>query len=82
MLSADQLDAAAASSVASLKQQLHSAQQLLQEIHQAQQTLNQQLGNSKYQIRKMDVGSTHDFHKGLADRIGKRPLIRQLSRVL
>ena len=75
LLTADQLDAAADASVISLKEQLCKVQQLLLEINQAQETLKKQNSNSKYQIRKMDVGSTDDFHKGLADRIGKCPLV-------
>ncbi len=77
-LTTDQLDAAAASSAASLKEELRKAQQLLQEICQAHDALKDQLGNTKYQIRKMDVGSTDDFHKGLADRIGKRAFVALL----
>jgi hypothetical protein len=78
-LTTDQLDAAAASSAASLKEQLRKAQQQLQEICQAHDALAEQLSNTKYhnQIRKMDVGSTDDFHKGLADRIGKRAFVAQ-----
>ena len=78
----DQLDAAAASSVTSLKEQLHKVQQLLQEISQAQETQKQHLVNTKYQIRKMDVGKTEDFHKGLADRIGQRPVAAQRAHLL
>ena len=74
-LTTHQLDAAAASSAASLKEELRKAQQLLQEICQAHEALAEQLSNSKYQIRKMDVGSTDDFHKGLSDRIGKRAFV-------
>jgi hypothetical protein len=44
---------------------------------QAQDALEEQRSNTKYQIRKMHVGSTDDFHKGLADRIGKRPVVAQ-----
>ena len=82
LLTADQLDAAADASVVSMKEQLHKVQQLLLEIDQAQETLKKQNSNTKYQIRKMDVGSTDDFHKGLADRIGKCPLVRQLTFLL
>ena len=74
-LTTDQLDAAAASSAASLKEELRKVQQLLQEISQAHEALAEQLSNTKYQIRKMDVGSTDDFHKGLSDRIGERALL-------
>ncbi len=74
-LTTDQLDAAVASSTTSLKEQLRKAQQLLQEINQAHEALKEQLSNTKYQIRKMDVGSTDDFHKGLADRIGNFPVL-------
>ena len=81
-LTTDQLDAAVASSTASLMEQLHKVQQLMQEISQAQDTLQQQRSNTKYQIRKMDVGSTDDFHKGLADRIGKRPIVAQCVHLL
>ena len=77
-LTTDQLDAAAASSAAWLKEELRKAQQLLQEICQAHEALAEQLSNTKYQIRKMDVGSTDDFHKGLSDRIGKRALVAQV----
>ena len=64
-----------ASSAASLKEELRKVQQLLQEICQAHEALAEQLSNTKYQIRKMDVGSTDDFHKGLADRIGERAFV-------
>ena len=73
-LATDQLDAAAASSTTSLREQLRKAQQLLQEINQAHEALAEQLSNTKYQIRKMDAGTTDDFHKGLADRIGYYPV--------
>ncbi len=66
-----QLDAAAAASAFVLKGQLCEVQKLLHKINQAQESMKEQLSNSKYQIRKMDVGSIDDFHKGLADRIGK-----------
>ena len=81
-LTTDQLDAAVASSTASLMEQLHKVQQLVQEISRAQDTLQQQRSNTKYQIRKMDVGSTDDFHKGLADRIGKRRVVAQCVHLL
>ena len=81
-LARDQLDAAVASSTASLMEQLHKVQQLMQENSQAQDTLEEQRSNTKYQIRKMDVGSTDDFHKGLADRIGKRPAVAQCVHLL
>ena len=61
-----------------MKEELRKAQQLLQEIRQAHEALAEQLSNTKYQIRKMDVGSTDDFHKGLSDRIGKRALVAQV----
>ena len=75
LLTAGQLDAAAAASTASLQEQLRKAQQLLVEINNAQAAQKELHANSKYQIRKMDVGSTEDFHKGLADRIGNRPVV-------
>jgi hypothetical protein len=78
----DQLDAAAASSVASLKEELRKVQQLLQEISQAHEALAEQLSNTKYQIRKMDVGTTDDFHKGLSDRIGERAFVAQVVYLL
>jgi hypothetical protein len=73
-LSAAQLDAVAAASMSSLKEQLHKVQQLLRGINQAQQALKDQLNNDpgKYQICKMKGGSIDHFHKGLTDRIGKR----------
>jgi hypothetical protein len=81
-LATDQLDAAAAASTSSLMDQLHKVQQLMQEVSQAQDTLEEQRSNTKYQIRKMDVGSTDDFHKGLADRIGKRSVVAQRVHLL
>lgn len=81
-LTTDQLDAAVASSTASLTEQLHKVQQLMQENSQAQDTLEEQRSNTKYQIRRMDVGSTDDFHKGLADRIGKRSGVAQCVHLL
>jgi hypothetical protein len=70
-LTSVQLDAAAAASASVLKTQLREVQKLLQTINQAQESLKEQLSNSKYQIRQMDVGTTDDFHNGLADRIGE-----------
>ena len=81
-LTTDQLDAAAASSAACLKEELRKAQQLLQEISQAREALAEQLSNTKYQIRKMDVGTTDDFHKGLSDRIGERAFVAQVVYLL
>ena len=73
-LTAEQLDAAAAASIATLKGQLHKVQQQLQQINQAQDALNEQLQLSqepgKYQIRKMDAGKIENFHLGLTSRIG------------
>ena len=60
-----------------MKEELRKAQQLLQEICQAHEALAEQLSNTKYQIRKMDVVSTDDFHKGLSDRIGMRAFVAQ-----
>ena len=82
LLTAGQLDAAAAASTASLQEHLRKVQQLLVEINQAQATQKELHANTKYQIRKMDVGSTEHFHKGLADRIGKRPVVAQLAGLL
>jgi hypothetical protein len=46
-------------------------QQLLRQISQAQTAQLEQASNTKYQIRKMEVGSIDHFHKGLTDRIGE-----------
>jgi hypothetical protein len=59
-LTSGQLDAAAAASASVLKTQLREVQKLLITINQAQESLKQPLGNSKYQIRQMDVGTTDD----------------------
>lgn len=71
-LTAQQLDAAVAASVAALKVQLRHAQQLLFKINEAQEALEEQLNKEpgKYQILTMEVGSISDFHRGLTDRIG------------
>ena len=47
-------------------------QQQLLEINQAHDALKEQLKKEpgKYQIRKMEMGSIDDFHKGLTHRIG------------
>jgi hypothetical protein len=70
----EDLDAAAAATAESLKDQLRKLQQLLLQIHSAQDSLQQQLDKEpgKYQIRKMGAGSIEHFHNGLTDRIGKR----------
>jgi hypothetical protein len=80
----DDLDAAAAASAASLKDQLHKLQQQLLQILSAQDTLNEQLDKEpgKYQIRKMGAGSIEHFHSGLTDRIGKRCLAAFAFRLL
>jgi len=72
LLTADQLHAAAAASAVVLQQQLFKLQQLLQDISRAQDNLKEQLDKEpgKYQIKKMEVGSIDDFHRGLTDRIG------------
>jgi hypothetical protein len=82
LLTAGQLDAAAAASTASLQEELRKVQQLLVDIDKAQAKQQALHANTKYQIRKMDVGSTEHFHKGLADRIGKRPVVAQLACLL
>ena len=82
MLTAGQLDAAAAASTASLQEQLRKVQQLLVDISNAQEKQKELQANTKYQIRKMDVGSTTHFHNGLADRIGKRHVVAQLANLL
>ena len=69
-LTFEQLDATAAASASAVKEKLRELQTLLHTINHARKSLKEQLGNSKYQIRTMDVGTTDDFHKGLADRIG------------
>ena len=71
LLTEEQLDAASAASATLLKEQLRKVQQLLLQISQAREALLEQQSNSKYQIRQMDVGTTDDFHNGLADRIGE-----------
>jgi hypothetical protein len=71
-LTSQQLDAAASASAAAVKAKLCEVQELLHKISVAEERLKEQLVNTKYQIRQMDVGSTDDFHKGLADRIGRR----------
>ena len=65
-----QIDSATVASARSLKEQLLKVQQLLQKINQAQEALLEQASNTKYQIKKMEVGSITHFHKGLIDRIG------------
>ena len=79
MLAAGQLNAAVTASIASLQEELRRVQQLLVDINKAQAKQKESHANTKYQIRKMDVGSTEHFHKGLADRIGARPVVAQLS---
>ena len=71
-LTSQQLDAAASASAAAVKAKLCEVQELLHKISVAEERLKEQLVNTKYQIRQMDVGSTDDFHNGLADRIGRR----------
>jgi hypothetical protein len=74
-----QIDSATVASARSLKEQLHKVQQLLQQISQAQEAVLEQASNTKYQIRKMEVGSIDHFHKGLTDRIGEWPSCRCAS---
>jgi hypothetical protein len=71
-LTAQQLDAATNASMSSLRDNLHKAHQQLRDINQAQHSLKEELNKEpgKYQIRKMEVGSTEHFHAGLTDRIG------------
>jgi hypothetical protein len=79
LLTEEQLDAASTASSTLLKEQLRKVQLLLQQISQAQEALLEQQSNTKYQIRKMEVGSIGDFHKGLTDRIGEWPSCRGAS---
>ncbi len=74
-MTSQQINAATAASATSLREQLHKVQQLLQEINQAQEALLEQASNTKYQIKKMEVGSITDFHEGLIDRIGACSLV-------
>ena len=78
-MTSQQIDAATAASARSVKEQLHKVQLLLQQINQAREALLEQASNSKYQIRKMEVGSIDHFHKGLTDRIGEWPSCRCAS---
>jgi hypothetical protein len=72
LLAAEQLDAAARASMSVLRDNLHKAQQQLCIINRAQNSMAESLNKEpgKYQIRKMEVGSTEDFHAGLTDRVG------------
>jgi len=79
LLTEEQLDAASAASATLLKEQLRKVQLLLQQISQAREALLEQQSNTKYQIKKMEVGSIGDFHKGLTDRIGEWPSCRCAS---
>jgi hypothetical protein len=79
LLTEEQLDAASAASTTLLKEQLRKVQQLLQQINQAQEALLQQARNTKYQIKKMEVGSIDHFHTGLTERIGMLPSCRCAS---
>ncbi len=79
LLTEEQLDAASTASTILLKEQLRKVQQLLLQISQAREALLEQASNTKYQIRKMEVGSIGDFHKGLTDRIGEWPSCRCAS---
>jgi hypothetical protein len=78
-MTSQQIDAATAASARSVKEQLLKVQQLLLQISQAREALLEQQSNSKYQIRKMEVGSIDHFHKGLTDRIGEWPSCRCAS---
>ena len=71
-LTAEQLDAATSASVSSMRDNLRKAHQQLCDISHAQDSMKEELNKEpgKYQIRKMEVGSTEDFHAGLTDRIG------------
>ena len=81
-LTSQQLDAAASASAAAVKAQLCEVQTLLRNISVAEERLKEQLVNTKYQIRQMDVGSTDDFHQGLADRIGMRAFVVRFVHLL
>ena len=72
-------ESASAASTTLLKEQLRKVQLLLLQISQAQEALLEQASNTKYQIRKMEVGSIDHFHKGLTDRIGEWPPCRCAS---
>ena len=65
--------AAVDASVESLKQQLLLMHREVKDVVRAKVKLEESLqnGSDKYSIRKMATGSIDDFHKGLADRIGK-----------
>ena len=78
-MTSQQIDAATAASARSLKEQLHKVQQLLLQISQAREALLEQQSNTKYQIKKMEVGLIEHFHKGLTDRIGEWPSCRGAS---
>ena len=72
LLTAEQLDAATSASMKFLRENLRKAHQQLCDINQAQDSMKEELNKEpgKYQIRKMEVGLTEDFHAGLTDRIG------------
>ena len=72
LLTAQQLDAATSASMSSLRDGLRKAHRQLCDINQAQDSMKEELNKEpgKYQIRKMEVGSTEHFHAGLTDRIG------------
>jgi hypothetical protein len=67
------LSAAVDASVDTLKQQLLQVHREVKESVESKQQLEESLKNGleKFSIRKMATGSIDDFHKGLADRIGK-----------
>ena len=58
--------------MSSMRDNLRKAHQQLCDINQAQDSMKEELNKEpgKYQIRKMEVGSTEHFHAGLTDRIG------------
>ena len=58
--------------MSSMRDNLRKAHQQLRDINQAQHSMKEELNKEpgKYQIRKMEVGSTEQFHAGLTDRIG------------
>ncbi len=72
VMPAEQVRAAVTASTISIEKQLRHVQQLLEQINDAQEKLQVQLDQEpgKYQIRKMEIGSVEDFHKGLTNRIG------------
>jgi hypothetical protein len=72
IVTTEQMRAAVTASTIAIEKQLHHVQQLLEQINNAQEKLQAQLDQEpgKYHIRKMEIGTVEDFHKGLTDRVG------------